>query len=279
MKQKLTILLAATLLVTLGACGKKEDKVPPVRLVKVLEFGQGQALTTQTAAKDVLSFDTSGQVIEVLATAGTKVQAGQALARLIPTSLSVSESAALASYKAAKAELSAAEADYQRFRDLRAKNFISASEFDRRTAAIEGARAKYEQTLDQLGFVTLRAPEAGVLKTFSIQLRDAVEAKKIIGRMDFSGVRSSSTKSATASKTIPLTAILSDGKTVYRVKLDEGSQDSGVVEAVSIQVGPATESSIEVVAGLQAGDKVIATGWHALDVGQKVRITLTAKAQ
>ncbi|NBV00662.1 MAG: hypothetical protein EBS31_04300 [Burkholderiaceae bacterium] len=69
MKQKLTILLAATLLVTLGACGKKEDKVPPVRLVKVLEFGQGQTLTTQTAAKDVLSFDTSGQVIEVLATA------------------------------------------------------------------------------------------------------------------------------------------------------------------------------------------------------------------
>ena len=278
MKQKLTILFAATMLVTLVACGKKDDQSPPARLVKVLEFGQAASPGSQLASKDVLSFDTSGQVIEVLVAAGAKVQAGQALARLIPSSLSVSESAAMASYKAAKAELSAAEADYQRFRDLRAKNFISASEFDRRTAAIEGARAKYEQTLDQLGFVTLRAPEAGTLKTFSIQLRDAIEAKKTVGRLDFSIAKGAPTKSA-STKTIPLTAVLSDGKTVYRVKLDAGSQDAGVIEAVNIQVGKATESGIEVLDGLQAGDKVVATGWHALDVGQKVRIALTAKAQ
>lgn len=278
MKQKLTILLAATMLVTLVACGKKDDKASPARLVKVLEFGQAGSPMSQSATNDVLSFDTSGQVIEVLVLAGAKVQTGQALARLIPSSLSVSESAAMASYKAAKAELSAAEADYQRFRDLRAKNFISASEFDRRTAAIEGARAKYEQTLDQLGFVTLRAPEAGTLKTFSVQLRDVIEAKKTVGRIDFSGAKVAPTKSAPV-KTIPLTALLSDGKTIYRVKLDAGSQDSGVIEAVSIQVGKATETAIEVLDGLQAGDKVVATGWHALDVGQKVRIALTAKAQ
>ena len=266
------------MLISLIACGKKDDK-PLTRLVKVISFGQSEVLSSQSAPRDQLSFDTSGRVIEVLVGAGNQVQAGQALARIIPTSLSVNESGAFTSYKAAKAELASAEADYQRYRELRTKNFISQSELDRRTAGIELSRAKYEQSLDQLGFVTLRAPEAGVLKTFQVKLNDPIESKTVIGSMVFSGSSLAQEKLNVPVKRLPLTAVLSDGKSVYRVKLDEGSVDLGVVEVVGIQTGQTNESSVEVIGGLQVGDQIIATGWHALDPGQKVRIAMATKAQ
>ncbi|MFM6923749.1 MAG: biotin/lipoyl-binding protein, partial [Polynucleobacter victoriensis] len=111
----------------------------------------GQALDVNQpglANKDPgsLNFDASGKVTEVLVKRGDRVQAGQSLARLMPNSIS-SDSTVLISYKAAKAELQSAEADFKRYSDLRAKNFISASEFDRRVAVIESARAKYEQAM------------------------------------------------------------------------------------------------------------------------------------
>ena len=278
MRNIFTALLAVTMLISLIACGKKDDK-PLTRLVKVISFGQSEVLSSQSAPRDQLSFDTSGRVIEVLVGAGNQVQAGQALARIIPTSLSVNESGAFTSYKAAKAELASAEADYQRYRELRTKNFISQSELDRRTAGIELSRAKYEQSLDQLGFVTLRAPEAGVLKTFQVKLNDPIESKTVIGSMVFSGSSLAQEKLNVPVKRLPLTAVLSDGKSVYRVKLDEGSVDLGVVEVVGIQTGQTNESSVEVISGLQVGDQIIATGWHALDPGQKVRIAMATKAQ
>lgn len=278
MRNKFTALLAVAMLVSLIACGKKDDKPLP-RLVKVIAFGQSEVLSSKPTPREQLNFDTSGQVIEVLVSAGNRVQAGQALARIIPTSLSVNESGAFTSYKAAKAELASAEADYQRYQELRTKNFISQSELDRRTAGIEVSRAKYEQSLDQLGFVTLRAPEAGVLKTFQVKLRDPIEAKTVIGSMVFSDSSLGQEKSSGPIKRLPLTALLGDGKSVYRVKLDEGSLVSGVVEVVGIQTGQANESSVEVIGGLQVGDQIIATGWHALDPGQKVRIALAAKTQ
>ena len=97
--------------------------------------------------------------------------------------------------------------------------------------------------------------------------------------MVFSGSSLAQEKLNVPVKRLPLTAVLSDGKSVYRVKLDEGSVDLGVVEVVGIQTGQTNESSVEVIGGLQVGDQIIATGWHALDPGQKVRIAMATKAQ
>ena len=271
-------LLMASLLV---ACGGKSDDAPLPRLVKVVVVGQfGEPITTASSAKnpDALTFDASGKVLEVLVAKGNKVVAGQALARVMPTSMSMAESSALTSYRAAKAELQSAEGDFRRYSDLRDKNFISASEFERRIAVIEGARAKYEQSLDQLGFVTLRSPDQGVVGDMKLQLGQSVSSTDVVAKVIVPQKQVSQKKVGKDQIYLPTTAIHSDGTSVFKLKLDAGSDSVGVLELVQLQLGQADESAVPVLSGLSNGDVVVATGWHALNVGQKVRIALKDKA-
>jgi multidrug efflux pump subunit AcrA (membrane-fusion protein) len=282
MRSKLFTIPALLLFISvLTACGKGDGKAPLPRLVKVIVLGQSlDANQSGLANKDPgsLNFDASGKVTEVLAKRGDRVQAGQSLARLMPNSIS-SDSAVLISYKAAKAELQSAEADFKRYSDLRTKNFISASEFDRRVAVIEGARAKYEQAMEQMGFVTLRALESGVLIEFNLAQGQLVGVKDVVAKMK---VNDKSAKVVTKNKqsmVLPVTAIHSDGVSVYKLILDQDSKLIGTIAVAKVELGKVDDVSAEVLGGLNAGDMVIATGWHALSVGQKVRIAISEKAE
>jgi len=210
---------------------------------------------------------------------------GQSLARIIPNSVS-SESSVMISYRATKAELQSAEADFKRYTDLKNKNFISASEFDRRVATIESARAKYEQAIESIGFVTLRALEAGKVSQMSIAVGQMVSSQDVVGKIntDKSGhkiEKNNSNPKATSKGPlkIPTTAIHSDGVSVFKLTLDQGSQTTGKISSVKLVLGKIDDQSAELVSGLVAGDIVIATGWHALSEGQQVRIAITEKAQ
>jgi multidrug efflux pump subunit AcrA (membrane-fusion protein) len=282
MRSKLFTIPALLLFISvLTACGNGDGKAPLPRLVKVIVLGQSlDANQSGLANKDPgsLNFDASGKVTEVLAKRGDRVQAGQSLARLMPNSIS-SDSAVLISYKAAKAELQSAEADFKRYSDLRTKNFISASEFDRRVAVIEGARAKYEQAMEQMGFVTLRALESGVLIEFNLAQGQLVGVKDVVAKMK---VNDKSAKVVTKNKqsmVLPVTAIHSDGVSVYKLILDQDSKLIGTIAVAKVELGKVDDVSAEVLGGLNAGDMVIATGWHALSVGQKVRIAISEKAE
>ncbi len=282
MRSKLFTIPALLLFISvLTACGKGDDKAPLPRLVKVIVLGQAldanqSALTNKDPGS--LNFDASGKVTEVLAKRGDRVQAGQSIARLMPNSIS-SDSAVLISYKAVKAELQSAEADFKRYSDLRTKNFISASEFDRRVAVIEGARAKYEQAMEQMGFVTLRAIESGLLTEFNLTQGQLVGVKDVVAKMR---VDDKSAKVVTKNKqsmVLPIAAIHSDGVSVYKLILDQDSKSIGTIEVAKVELGKVDDASAEVLGGLSAGDMVIATGWHALSVGQKVRIAISEKAE
>jgi multidrug efflux pump subunit AcrA (membrane-fusion protein) len=235
----------------------------------------------------VLRFDASGKVMEVLAKSGDSVLPGQSLARIIPNSVS-SESSVMISYRAAKAELQSAEADFKRYTDLKNKNFISASEFDRRVATIESARAKYEQSIENIGFVTLRALEVGKVSQMNITVGQVVSNQDVIGKIsadkaskkiEKNDINSSGKTSSKSSLKIPTTAIHSDGVSVFKLTLDQGSQSTGKISAVKLVLGKIDDQSAELVSGLVAGDIVIATGWHALSEGQQVRIAIAEKAQ
>lgn len=269
------------------ACGKGPDQEPLPRLVKVVVVGQSSEMTQEPVMKDpgVLRFDASGKVMEVLVKAGDAVLPGQSLARIIPNSVS-SESSVMISYRATKAELQSAEADFKRYTDLKNKNFISASEFDRRVATIESARAKYEQAIESIGFVTLRALEAGKVSQMSIAVGQMVSSQDVVGKIntDKSGhkiEKNNSNPKATSKGPlkIPTTAIHSDGVSVFKLTLDQGSQTTGKISSVKLVLGKIDDQSAELVSGLVAGDIVIATGWHALSEGQQVRIAITEKAQ
>jgi multidrug efflux pump subunit AcrA (membrane-fusion protein) len=282
MRSKLFTIPALLLFISvLTACGKGDDKAPLPRLVKVVVLGQAlDANQVPLTNKDPgsLNFDASGKVTEVLAKRGDRVQAGQSLARLMPNSIS-SDSAVLISYKAAKAELQSAEADFKRYSDLRTKNFISASEFDRRVALIEGARAKYEQAMEQMGFVTLRALESGLLTEFNLAQGQLVGVKDVVAKMK---VDDKSAKIVTKNKqsmVLPITAIHSDGVSVYKLILDQDSKLIGTIALAKVELGKVNDESAEILGGLSAGDMVIATGWHALSVGQKARIAISEKAE
>jgi multidrug efflux pump subunit AcrA (membrane-fusion protein) len=232
----------------------------------------------------VLRFDASGKVMELLVKSGDSVLPGQSLARIIPNSVS-SESSVMISYRAAKAELQSAEADFKRYTDLRNKNFISASEFDRRVATIESARAKYEQAIESIGFVTLRALEAGKVSQMNISVGQMVSNQDVVGKIITDKATNRNEKNnnpKTTSKAalkIPTTAIHSDGVSVFKLTLDQGSQTTGKISAVKLVLGKIDDQSAELVSGLVAGDIVIATGWHALSEGQQVRIAIAEKAQ
>ena len=282
MRSKLFTIPALLLFISvLTACGKGDDKAPLPRLVKVVVLGQAlDANQAPLTNKDPgsLNFDASGKVTEVLAKRGDRVQAGQSLARLMPNSIS-SDSAVLISYKAAKAELQSAEADFKRYSDLRTKNFISASEFDRRVALIEGARAKYEQAMEQMGFVTLRAIESGLLMEFNLTQGQLVGVKDVVAKMRIDDKSAKVVTKNKQSMVLPITAIHSDGVSVYKLILDQDSKSIGTIEVAKVELGKVDDASAEVLGGLSAGDMVIATGWHALSVGQKVRIAISEKAE
>lgn len=282
MFKKLTLIFIIPLAALgLVSCGKGDQNIPP-RLVKIFVVGQSNdAKESGTSkSKGELSFDASGKVIEVLAKQGSRVVAGQSLARIIPSSMAMSESSSLTSYRAARAELQSAELDYKSYTDLRNKNFISASEYERRISAVEGARAKYEQTLDQLGFVSLRAKVSGRLTEFNVVLNQLVSSGEIVGliKSDDVSVINLSPIQKPATIRIPTTAIRSDGSSVLKVKLDSGSNDIGVLEIKQVQIQNANETWSQVSNGLEQGDLIIATGWHVLTAGQKVRIALIDKA-
>ncbi len=289
-RQPFKLLALITSILIFSACGKGPDQEPLPRLVKVVILGQaGEAVSEVGVIKDpgVLRFDASGKVMEVLAKSGDAVLPGQSLARIIPNSVS-SESSVMISYRAAKAELQSAEADFKRYTDLKNKNFISASEFDRRVAAIESARAKYEQAIENIGFVTLRALEAGKVSQMNITVGQVVSNQDVVGKINTDTTskkiekNNSNNNSKAASKSslkIPTTAIHSDGVSVFKLTLDQGSQSTGKISAVKLVLGKIDDQSAELVSGLVAGDIVIATGWHALSEGQQVRIAIAEKAQ
>ncbi len=283
-RQLFKFLALITFIAIFSACGKGPDQEPLPRLVKVVVLGQVSEVAQELGAirnTGVLRFDASGKVMEVLVKSGETVFAGQSLARIIPNSVS-SESSVMISYRATKAELQSAEADFKRYTDLKNKNFISASEFDRRLATIQSARAKYEQAIESIGFVTLRALEIGKVSQMNIAVGQLISNQDVVGAIITDKTNKNITKEKSTTKSslkIPTTAIHSDGVSVFKLTLDKGSQSTGKISAVKLVLGKIDDQSAELVSGLVAGDIVIATGWHALSEGQQVRIAIAEKAQ
>ena len=283
-RQLFKFLALMTSIVIFSACGKGSDQEPPSRLVKVVVLGQAGEVSQEVGViKDpgALRFDASGKVMEVLVKSGDTVFAGQSLARIIPNSVT-SESSVMISYRAAKAELQSAEADFRRYADLKNKNFISASEFDRRLATIQSVRAKYEQAIESIGFVTMRAVEAGKVSQMNITVGQVIGNQDVVGTIITDKTNKNITKEKSTTKSslkIPTTAIHSDGVSVFKLTLDQGSQSTGKISAVKLVLGKIDDQSAELVSGLVAGDIVIATGWHALSEGQQVRIAIAEKVR
>lgn len=266
--------------VVLIGCGKPPETVVAPRMVKAFVVGQSVesdpasgAITMPSAvARDpaALAFDAAGRVIALMAAVGDQVQAGQALARLDPRDLALSESSAKTQFDAAHAELDFAESDFKRYADLFARGFISKAELDRRKAQLQLSRAKFESTAEQLGFISLRAIEPGTVQAVLIAPGLMVQARQVAIMIKLSAPSAARKQpQRPAGLLIPLSALI-DGRAVYKI-VGQGDATK-TLQKVEVRLGQVTEATAEVLSGLAQGDQIVAAGVHALNDGDKVRL-------
>lgn len=141
----------------LAACSKPEAVAPPVRAVKLATIGaSSQQSAIQYAgvvtarSEAAVGFRVAGKLLTRPVEQGQAVRKGQLLAQLDATDYQLSATAAQAQLNAAVTERDLQQADLKRFEELRAQNFISAAELDRRTATLKAAQSRVAQAQAEL---------------------------------------------------------------------------------------------------------------------------------
>lgn len=179
-----------------AGCAKQEPKTEPVRPVRTVVVGEGDAQALVLAGEvraryeTRLAFRVPGQLVSRRVDAGATVHAGQPLAQIDTRDLLLAEAAARAQLAQAESAATLADADLRRFGELRAKNFISQAEFDRREASakqareqLAAARAQAVQAANQAGYGVLVAPHAGVITGVEAEAGQVVAAGQTILRL------------------------------------------------------------------------------------------------
>lgn len=137
-----------------------------------------EAVTQATVAAQV-----SGRVVEVRVDAGQSVRKGELLMRI--DAREAAEAAA-----GATAQLVNARANYERLKNLRQQNFISAAALDKAKADFEAAQAASGQAGVGLGYATVTAPIAGVVALRQTELGEmAAPGRPLLTIYDPAGLR------------------------------------------------------------------------------------------
>ena len=161
----------------LVACSKPPAPSEPIRSVKVITVGLQPAQAGLEYAAEVrariesrLGFRVSGKLVERPAELGQRVREGQVLARLDAQDLKLAADAARAQVAAAQTNRDLAAADYKRYESLRAQNFISGAELERRDTTLKAAQAQLQSAQAQAAaqgnqsvYATLSADVSGVV--------------------------------------------------------------------------------------------------------------------
>ena len=174
--------LALASVLALGACGKKElppEPPRPVLTMVVAHDGEAMGVTytgeVRSRYETALAFRIPGKVSARLVDAGARVRAGDVLARLDPADTG-------SSLAAAEAQLELADSDARRYRDLRAKNFVSQSALDAKETAFRSAKAQAELARNQRAYTELRAARDGVVDLVSVEPGQVVAAGQTVMR-------------------------------------------------------------------------------------------------
>jgi RND family efflux transporter MFP subunit len=187
---KLAPLFLLTLV--LAACGEAPPPPAVPKLVRTQIVGAGETALNgglRSYSGDVrarnettLGFRIAGKIVERRVDVGTVVKAGQVLARLDPSD------AGLQSVQA-EAQRALAAADLARYRDLRAKNFISASALDVKETAAKAADAQAALARNQAGYTTLVADRNGVISQALAEPGQVVSAGQAVFHLAPDGKR------------------------------------------------------------------------------------------
>ena len=170
------ILACAIPALLIVACSKEVPPPAPPRPVAALVVGSSEASREQSFSGEVrarhetpLGFRIGGKITARLVDAGAVVKMGQPLARLDPADVALQASQAAA-------QLAQVDADTKRFRELRAKNFISQSALDAHETALTAARSQAGLARNQADYATLHADANGIVSAVLAEAGQVVAA-------------------------------------------------------------------------------------------------------
>lgn len=188
-----TFISAVPFVFILAACG---DKAPPPaaesaapRIVKAMKLGAGEAAAMDHYSGEVRArhettpgFRIGGKLVARLVDAGSRVKAGQPLARLDPTDQQLAASQA-------EANSALATADLKRTQELRQKNFISQAALDAKETAAQVAESQARIARNQAGYTTLVADAPGVVAAVLAEPGQVVTSGQAVFRLARDGER------------------------------------------------------------------------------------------
>ena len=187
----------------LAGCSRPEPPPEPLRAVKLLTVGASEVQAQRLFAAEVrarvesrLGFRVGGKLVQRPVELGQAVRAGQLLAQLDARDYRLAVQAAQAQVAAATTQRDLAQADYERFAQLKAQNFISGAELDRRRASLQAAQAQLTQALaqassqgNQENYTQLRADADGVVTAIEAEPGQVLEQGQTVLRLAQDGAR------------------------------------------------------------------------------------------
>lgn len=196
-------LSSVVLACALAACSRPEPAPEPVRAVKLLEVGVGvfdaqieYSGEVRARIESRLGFRVPGKLVSRQVELGQQVKPGQVLAQLDAQDYRLAADAGRAQVSAATTQRDLAAADVQRYRTLKAQNFISGAELERREATLKSAQASLDQARAQAAgqslqtdYTRLVADVAGVVTGIDAEPGQVVSAGSPVVRIAQDGER------------------------------------------------------------------------------------------
>jgi len=178
----LAVLLALSPLL-LSACSPPPVAPAQLKVVRTRIAGAGEDASVRRYSGEVrgryetaLAFRVPGKIVRRLVDAGAIVKAGQPLAQIDAAD------ASLQSIQA-EAQRAQAEADVKRYRELRAKNFISQSALDAHETAYKTTVAQAGLAKNQSAYTTLSADHAGAIGAVLAEAGQVIAAGQPVFRL------------------------------------------------------------------------------------------------
>ncbi|TFW28978.1 efflux RND transporter periplasmic adaptor subunit [Massilia horti] len=172
----------------LASCSKPEPKVEDVRPVRTMTVTAADVTATDEFAGDVrprfesrLGFRVGGKIVARKVDVGAAVVRGQVLMQLDPQDLKLGQAQALASLRVAETNRDLAQTDYNRYKELLSKNFVSQEVLESKAASlkasqanVDAARAVYHEQSNQSGYARLVADSDGVVTGIDAEVGQVV---------------------------------------------------------------------------------------------------------
>lgn len=240
-------------LLALGGCSRQEAAHEPVRAVKILTVGlqdlRGETVyagEVRARVESRLGFRVPGKLVARSVETGQRVQTGQILAQIDPQDYQLAAQAAQAAEVAAQSQRDVALADFRRYEALRAQNFISGAELERREAALKAAESALAQAQSQLsvqsnqaGYARLLATAPGVVTGIDAEVGQVVSAGQPVVRLAHDGPRD-----AVFSVSEQLLGAFRLGQTLQATVQATGQVFKGQVREVGASADPLTRTFV-----------------------------------